>query len=119
MQADHRVPYEICGDEIDFQKNTHDYMLLCSSCNRSKSWSCEHCENWQTAKDKEVCLNCYWGMPENYDHITLEKIRRLEIVWQNEEISFWEAIKKEADKGKISLPEFVKNILKKYIKTDR
>ncbi len=115
LQIDHRIPYEISGDENDFQKNIDDYMLLCSSCNRAKSWSCEHCENWLNAKDIEICVKCYWGKPENYEHITLEKIRRLEIVWQNEEVNFFEALKKEADKGEISLPTYVKDLLIKYL----
>ena len=116
LQVDHRVPYEISGDENEFQINTDDYMLLCGSCNRAKSWSCEHCENWQSAKDIEICLKCYWGNPEKYDHITLAKIRRLELVWQNEEINFFEALKKEAEKGEIDLPNYVKDLLIKYVK---
>lgn len=42
LQADHRVPYRVqegTGEANEFQ-------ALCGSCNRSKSWACEHCENW-------------------------------------------------------------------------
>jgi len=59
LQVDHRVPYEISGDDENFQQNINDYMLLCASCNRAKSWSCEHCENWNDSKDIEICLKCY------------------------------------------------------------
>lgn len=90
-------------------------MLLRASCNRAKSWSCEHCENWNDSKDIEICLKCYWGRPENYDHITLEKIRRLELTRQVVEANFFEALKQEADKGETALPEYVKSLLIKHI----
>ncbi len=119
LQIDHRVPYEISGDGKNFQQNPNDYMLLCASCNRAKSWSCEHCDNWQSAKDIEICLKCYWGKPEKYDHIALEKIRRLEVIWQGKEVKFFEALKIEADKGKINLPDYVKGLLIKYIENKK
>lgn len=117
LQIDHKIPYEIGGDGDNFQQNIDDYMLLCASCNRAKSWSCEHCENWLGIKDVEICLKCYWGNPENYDHITLQKIRRLELIWQDSEIGFFEALKQEADKGEIDLPDYVKTLLIKCIQT--
>ena len=43
LQIDHRILYEILTE--DDQRNPEDFMLLCASCQRAKSWSCEHCEN--------------------------------------------------------------------------
>jgi hypothetical protein len=40
LQVDHRVPYEI-GGEAD-TPTLADFQMLCGSCNRSKSWTCEH-----------------------------------------------------------------------------
>jgi hypothetical protein len=117
LQVDHRIPYEISGDDKKFQKNLNDYMLLCASCNKAKSWSCEHCENWTDAKDIEICLKCYWGSPEKYDHITLEKIKRLELIWRGTEVTFFELLKEEAEKGEIALPDYVKTLLIKHIKS--
>ena len=116
LQVDHRIPYEIDGDDENFQQDDEDYMLLCASCNRTKSWSCENCENWKSAKDIEVCLKCYWGKPENYDHIALQNIRRLELIWQGNEVGFFEALKVEAEKGEIDLPEYVKLLLEEYLR---
>jgi len=116
LQVDHRIPYEISGDATAFQQNEDDYMLLCASCNRAKSWSCENCENWKSTKDIEVCLKCYWGKPENYDHIALQKIKRLELVWQGEEVDFFELLKEESESGKLDLPEYIKSLLEKYLK---
>jgi len=119
LQVDHRIPYEISGDDEDFQKSIDDYMLLCASCNRAKSWSCEHCENWKDSKDIAICLKCYWGRPENYDHITLEKIRRLELTWQGSEVKFFELLKEESEKGEIKLPDYIKNLLIKHIESKK
>lgn len=113
LQIDHKVPYEINADDTGFQQNASDYMLLCSSCNRAKSWSCEHCLNWNETKQSDICLICYWGNPENYEHITLEKIRRLELTWQGAEIEFFEKLKKEAEKKESPLSDYVKSLISK------
>ncbi len=55
LQIDHRVPYEIAGETTD---NAEEYMLLCGSCNRAKSWSCEHCPNWLERKASVICKTC-------------------------------------------------------------
>ena len=119
LQIDHRVPYEISSDSNNFQQNIEDYMLLCGSCNRSKSWSCERCDNWTGQKKIELCLKCYWGNPSNYDHIALQEIRRLELVWQDNEIKFFEALKKEAEEGKLQLPEHIKSLIEKHLRKKR
>ncbi len=59
LQIDHRIPYEVGGDGENVELNPDDFMLLSGSVNRAKSWSCEHCENWQILKKKEICLSCY------------------------------------------------------------
>ncbi len=43
LQIDHRIPYEVAGDSYETERDSGEYMLLCRSCNRAKSWSCEHC----------------------------------------------------------------------------
>lgn len=67
LQVDHRVPYEIAGDIDHLNRDAQDYMLLCASCNRAKSWSCEHCPNWHT-KSHKICSQCHWAFPQNYTH---------------------------------------------------
>ena len=47
LQIDHRIPFEIAGDNDDLSDNIDEYMLLCASANRAKSWSCENCANWK------------------------------------------------------------------------
>src|SRR5205085_7695874 len=107
---DHRVPYQISGD-LEPIPHLKDYMLLCGSCNRAKSWSCEHCENWLQIRKPELCVQCYWGSPENYLHIALQQMRRIDLTWSGKEVKSYDAIKKMAKKKNIELPELLKEII--------
>ena len=113
LQIDHKIPYEISGEKVEV--NIKDYMLLCNSCNRAKSWTCEHCINWLKEKSEKVCNKCYWANPENYIHIALREIRRLDILWDENEVIIYEKLKKEASKNKYTIPEFVKKIITDYL----
>ena len=83
LQIDHRIPYEVSGEPAD-QANAESFMLLCGSCQRRKSWSCEHCPNWSD-RNKNICAGCYWADPEIYTHVAGEEIRRVELTFANEE----------------------------------
>jgi hypothetical protein len=115
LQVDHRVPYQVSGDKHS-ERRVEDFMLLCGSCNRAKSWSCEHCENWHESQKPEICMECYWGSPENYNHIALQQIRRLDIQWTDNEVKYYDAIKVVADENKIELPDFVKKLIEDKLK---
>ena len=110
LQVDHRVPYEVGGDTAD-TRNIEDFMLLCGSCNRAKSWSCEHCDNWQKEKKPSLCMQCYWGSPTTYNHIALKEIRRLDLHWTGDEVKYYDAIRLIAEQNKIELPDFVKTVI--------
>jgi hypothetical protein len=115
LQIDHKIPYEVGGDTI-VGRNIEDFMLLCGSCNRTKSWNCEHCENWKTDKNAELCMKCYWGNPANYNHIAMQSVRRLDLQWEGEETNIYDSIKVIAEDNKIELPDFVKQILADKLK---
>lgn len=109
LQVDHRVPYEVAGDS---GRNDLDaYMPLCGSCNRAKSWSCEHCGNWRDTKDPGICGTCYWAAPEEYSHIAEAPTRRLDVTWNREEIGDYDSLHEAARQARIPLPEFVKRVL--------
>jgi len=112
-QVDHRVPYEVGGDVHD-DLDSQDFMLICGSCNRAKSWSCEHCLNWQSGKSLQICLKCYWATPEDYVHVALKEVRRMDILWADDEILLYEALKVLAAKDHLSLPEYVKKVIAKH-----
>jgi hypothetical protein len=119
LQVDHRIPYEVIGDVETKGRQVADYMLLCGSCNRAKSWSCEHCVNWLEYRKPEVCKVCYWATPEVYEHVALQGIRRLDVVWAGEEIKVYEALKQRALMLQIDMPDYVKVALKRHIENDR
>ena len=71
LQIDHKIPYEIAGNE-EHQKSGEDALaLVCASCNRRKSWSCEGCSNF-SKKELSVCRSCYWTNPDNYTHLATQ-----------------------------------------------
>ena len=112
LQVDHRVPYEVAGDVPSDERCLQDYMLLCGSCNRAKSWSCEHCPNWREVKKTSVCECCYWAHPESYNHVATEDIRRLDLAWAGDEVADYDRLKAQAAKAKAPMPQFVREVLK-------
>ncbi len=115
LQIDHRVPYEVSGEPTSGERLIEEYMLLCGSCNRAKSWSCEHCPNWLEEKSADVCNDCYWGRPEAYRHIALRAIRRLDIVWTEDEVRYYETMKERAEALGKPMPDYVKAVLETHI----
>jgi hypothetical protein len=111
LQIDHRVPYEVVGDMDSDNRDVEDYMLLCGECNRAKSWSCEHCPNWLEDKRPEICLICYWAKPEAYKHIALRNIRRVDLIWSENEIELYERLKARADALGETMPDYVKKVI--------
>lgn len=110
LQVDHRVPYQVAGD-VEKERKLERYMLLCGSCNRAKSWSCEHCENWKSLKKPALCMQCYWGDPKHHSHVALKELRRLDLQWSGDEVNYYDAIKLIAEENHIELPEFVKKMI--------
>lgn len=106
LQTDHRVPFEIGGDPADMMDTSH-FMLLSPSANRAKSWACEHCANW-TVKDIEHCKKCYYANPQKYDHIAGREERRVDVVFRNEDIAIYNAIKESAEQEGITIQEAFK-----------
>ena len=111
LQIDHRVPYIVGGDQLN-EVDPADFMLVCGSCNRAKSWSCEHCINPKELNDPEICRNCYWASPTDYMHVALREIRRMDITWTKDEVVEYERLKALAEDSSKDLPEFVKSALR-------
>ncbi len=116
LQIDHRVPYEV-GGEADVQK-PGEFMLLCGSCNRAKSWSCEHCTNWTSDRLQDVCRTCYWASPHNYSHVALRLIRRLDLIWSGTEVSQHDKLLVLTRLAQQDLPDFVKDVLRQSIENE-
>jgi hypothetical protein len=115
LQIDHRVPFEVSGDNPSLAQDAAEYMLICPSANRAKSWSCEHCLNWKTIKDPDICRKCYWAFPAHYDHVAMRQIRRLDLMWVEKETTEYESVKKMASAAGKEMPAYVKEVLRKLI----
>jgi len=110
LQIDHRVPYEVAGDAADLT-DLAAYMLVCGSCNRAKSWSCEHCPNWLVQQDSATCQTCLWGSPEEYEHVATEQRRSLTIEWQGNAISDYERLREAAEEAGLSVAGYARQLL--------
>jgi len=116
LQPDHRVPVEVGGDTTDDKRDPADYQMLCASCNRAKSWSCEACDNIE-AKDLAVCRTCYWASPADYSHVAMVPERRATVVWQgHDELKEYQALAKEARQAKRPVSELIKLLLRRPLK---
>jgi HNH endonuclease len=115
LQIDHRVPYEVAGEAAGLD-DLDAYMLVCGSDNRAKSWSCEHCQNWTTIKDPDLCRGCMWATPDDYSHIALEQRRSLVISWQADDVARYDELAAEAEAGGMSPSDYARDILKRSIK---
>lgn len=111
LQVDHRIPYEIGGEHDE--KDIDYYMLLSPSANRAKSWTCEHCGNWQK-KDSSFCLRCFWAYPENYDHIAGKFEKIISLVFTDDEIDdYYKLIELSGEKA---AQEVIKKIIHEHLK---
>ncbi len=111
LQVDHRVPYEIGGEQDS--SNLDCYMLLCPSANRAKSWTCEHCPNWQV-KDADFCLKCFWAHPEEYTHVAGKEQRQIIITFTGNEIEDYNRL--IALVGTDKAEETIKELIGRYVK---
>lgn len=83
LQVDHRVPFEIAGEQNEHDVNC--FMLLSPSANRAKSWTCEHCSNWEQ-KNPDYCIKCFWAHPEDYTHVAGKEQRQIILTFTGDEI---------------------------------
>lgn len=111
LQIDHRVPYAI---QPSSSPAVEDYMLLRASCNRRKSWTCERCPHW-THRQPADCQSCFWANPSDYAHIGMQKIRRLELIWQDEDIAIFEALSRLAQAQSETPDSLAKKIIHAYV----
>jgi hypothetical protein len=112
LQIDHRIPYQVAGETAS--DSIEAFMLLDASSQRAKSWSCEHCENFTSIRDPDICRCCFWAYPEDYDHVAMKPERRLHLVWQGAETEAYDALESEAEMQGDDLHELVKKILVRH-----
>lgn len=115
LQIDHRIPFEVAGDDPKDMSNPAAYMLLSGSANRAKSWSCQHCANWLELRNPQICRKCYWAYPEDYEHVAMRQARRADILWTGDEIPSYERLRKRTLELQKDIPEYIKEIVEEHL----
>lgn len=110
LQIDHRVPYEIAGEQDS--QDIEAFMLLSPSANRAKSWTCENCENW-TRKEEVFCVRCFWAYPEDYDHVAGKYEKIISIIFTGDEIEDYNRLIELS--GVESAQSVIKKIIHDYL----
>ena len=110
LQVDHRIPYEIGGEQNE--RDIECFMLLCPSANRAKSWTCEHCPNWEQ-KDPDYCLKCFWAHPEDYTHVAGNEQRQIILTFTGDEIEDYVKLIElvGVDKAEATIKELINNFI--------
>jgi hypothetical protein len=111
LQVDHRVPFEVAGESLLVVGQP--YQVLCGSCNRKKSWACEHCSNWLDLKVVKLCQSCYWSGADPYSHVALAQERRVDLVWIGAQVEDYDRLDGEARSKKADLKQLIKAKLKR------
>lgn len=112
LQIDHRIPYEIGGEQDD--KIEH-FMLLSPSANRAKSWTCEHCQNWDK-KDPSFCVGCFWAYPESHTHIAGMQCRQIIVSFTGNEIEDYYGLIKLV--GRDNAENTIKQLIHQFLPSD-
>jgi hypothetical protein len=112
LQIDHRIPYRVSGDHSGAPRNPADFMLLCGAAQRQKSWACEHCQNFQALKMREVCQGCYWAYPESFTHVAMKEERRVDLTFSGQEITLYDRLKDQAATNNTTLQIEIKKLLR-------
>jgi hypothetical protein len=55
-------------------------------------------------------------MPEKYSHVVMRQIRRVDLIWQGENVAQYEKLKSDAATAGLEMPQFVKDVLAKTLK---
>lgn len=107
------MPYQVAGESL---KGTSDpYMVLDGTCNRRKSWICEHCPNLLKHKKVVTCESCYWAYPEEHTHVAMEELRRVDVVFSGEETKAFDKFRRAARKQSESVRDRLKELVRESV----
>ncbi|HXX15474.1 MAG TPA: hypothetical protein VEJ47_11280 [Candidatus Eremiobacteraceae bacterium] len=109
LQVDHRVPYQVVGESL--KGTTNPYMVLDGTCNRRKSWICEHCPNLLKYKRVETCQSCYWADPEKHTHVAMGELRRVDVVFSGDETKAFDEFRRQAQRHSQSVRDRIKKFV--------
>lgn len=110
LQIDHRIPFHISGDPVH-PFDILDFMPVSAAMNRVKSWACEACPNWNERR-ASICEQCYWAGPDRlYEHIATLPTRRLDLVWQADEVEEFDRLYTHSEESGVEIRTAAKALL--------
>jgi len=113
LTIDHRVPFQIAGDNGLAERDASAFMLLDGSSQRSKSWSCEQCRNFREIKDPNICGGCFWAHPDHYDHIAMQQTRRTDILWQGDDVPLHDRLREHARSQGVTVADLLRSLARR------
>ena len=118
LQIDHRIPFEIAGEEIGGEQNLDKFMLLTGSSQRQKSWSCENCQNFKKKKLYEVCATCYWASPEDYEHVAMRHMKQVTVTLEGDSYYLYKKLLDYCLVHNVEINTVIVNCLEDYLKKE-
>jgi len=77
------------------------------------NWTWAICRTRPSGATRPIFLHREY--PERYSHVALRPIRRVDLIWQGEEVRQYEKLKSDAAKSGLEIPQFVKDVLTKTL----
>lgn len=114
LQIDHKLPIKYFGIPTQAERNNLDnYQLLCNECNRQKTKAVDEgcAKTCYKTDDMKVIKSCYWYDHDNYTHVCMKPIRTIRLIWSEDEVKYYDCLKREAKKSGISLQSLMKKKL--------
>jgi len=62
-------------------------------------------------RDIEFCKSCYYAFPEHYEHIAGKQEKKIELIFENEDIDTYNKIIEIADEHRLSKKDLIKRLL--------
>lgn len=113
LQIDHRIPYRLAGENGLPKDHPEDFQLLSAASQKQKSKICEgECQNFKSVKNPEICKDCYWAYPEDYNHIATQQIRVLNVGFLDKDVELFERIKSASLQSGLSMDQLIIDLIK-------
>ncbi len=116
LTMDHRTPYDVGGDPDIF--DVKDWMLLGASSQQRKKHACSNCENQKTIKDPAICRRCYWAYPEDFDHVAMENLRRIDVEFRGSDVDKYNQLEQYANRMELSIGDAIRFLISEFIDDD-
>jgi len=116
LTMDHRTPYDVGGDPDNF--DVKDWMLLGASSQQRKKHACSNCENQKNIREPATCRRCYWAYPEDYDHVAMENLRRVDVEFRGKDVDKFDQLEKYAKRMGLSIEDAMRSLIFEILEND-